>query len=155
MEKYNLTNRNGHQIWQPLSVTGFLAETYRVDSILPYSKPITQDLITAARYAVSLQGSFHLSIRKQLAVNVCPNSQLCGYCSDHRRNIKRFDYAIMVLMDEKEAYCVTCMMSGPYHRILMDSRLGNILDILRCLFSILRGVPDRCRTRPALPLVLW
>ena len=65
MKSHSINNRNGHQIWQPLSVTGFDGP-YRVVLILTLLKARLQHLITAARYAVSLQGSFHLSIRKQI-----------------------------------------------------------------------------------------
>ena len=36
MKSHSINNRNGHQIWQPLSVNS-LWRDYRVDSILPYS----------------------------------------------------------------------------------------------------------------------
>jgi len=104
---------------------------------------ISKTLSIAARYAVEYARFISPAYQKAISgkcVSQFTTARIFAATKQGKSNdsVKQF----LVLMDEKKAFYVTCMKSNPYHLILMDGRLG--------LFSILRVVTDRCRTRPEL-----
>ena len=77
MKSHSINHRNGHQIWQPLSVTGFDGP-YRVDSILPYSILPKQELVTILNCMYVRYSRLCSSFNKLLQRKPCkaePNSK--------------------------------------------------------------------------------
>ncbi len=134
-----LTNRNAQPEGRALSVISILTGTYRVDSILTLLAPFYQYLVIAADSLLRT-----MSIRAEKAISGKCVSQFTstmifaatkeGISKD---SIKQFWFLWM----RKRLFMLPALkvtrITG-----LMDSQLG--------IFSILRVVADRCRTRPEL-----